>query len=115
MQGDYFRYLSEITTGELHKKYSGSALQKYQKAQQIAEKTGPPGLPATAPLRLGLCLNFSVFYYEIMNNPEEACSVAKDAFDLAIKNLDQLDEGQYKDSTTIMQLLRDNITMWLSE
>jgi 14-3-3 protein epsilon len=41
--------------------------------------------------------------------------VAKDAFDLAIKNLDQLDEGEYKDSTTIMQLLRDNITMWLSE
>ena len=66
-------------------------------------------------MRLGLSLNFSVFYYEIMNNPEEACQVAKDAFDLAIKNLDQLDEGEYKDSTTIMQLLRDNITMWLSE
>jgi 14-3-3 protein epsilon len=73
MQGDYYRYLSEITVGEKHKEYSGSALQKYQKAQQIAEKNQPPGLKPTAPLRLGLCLNFSVFYYEIMNNPEEAC------------------------------------------
>ena len=26
MQGDYYRYLSEITIGEEHKKYSGSAL-----------------------------------------------------------------------------------------
>ena len=57
---------------------------------------------ATEPLRLGVSLNFSVFYYEIMNNPREACKVAKQAFDLAIDNLDKLDEGEYKDSTTIM-------------
>jgi len=60
------------------------------------------GLNPTEPLRLGLCLNFSVFHYEIMSDPKEACSVAKKAFDQAIENLDKLDEGEYKDSTTIM-------------
>ena len=69
----------------------------------------------TEPLRLGLFLNYAVFYYEIMNDPKQACQLAKEAFDAAIKNLDGLDEGEYKDSTTIMQLLRDNMTMWMSE
>lgn len=34
-------------------------------------------LAPTHPIRLGLALNFSVFYYEIMNTPEQACHLAK--------------------------------------
>lgn len=95
----------------------------------------------THPIRLGLALNFSVFYYEILNSPEQACDLAKkvllpfceqkfypcprfarcsfipppsfcrQAFDEAIAELDQLNEDSYKDSTLIMQLLRDNLTV----
>ena len=68
-------------------------------------------MPTTHPIRLGLALNFSVFYYEIMNKPEEACKLAKEAFDDAIAELDSLKEDSYKDSTLIMQLLRDNLTV----
>ncbi len=67
------------------------------------------------PRRLGLALNFSVFYYEVMNQPALACSLAKKAFDEAISDLDSLGEDSYKDSALIMQLLRDNLTLWTSE
>jgi len=71
-------------------------------------------LAPTHPIRLGLALNYSVFYYEILNSPDQACHLAKQAFDDAIAELDTLSEESYKDSTLIMQLLRDNLTLWTS-
>lgn len=66
-------------------------------------------------MRLGLALNFSVFYYEIKANPTIACKMARDAFDEAIADLDDIDDDFYKDATLIMQLLRDNLTLWTEE
>lgn len=43
------------------------------------------------------------------------CRLAKAAFDDAIAELDTLSEDSYKDSTLIMQLLRDNLTLWTSD
>lgn len=64
---------------------------------------------------MGLALNYSVFYYEILNSPDHACKLAKAAFDNAIADLDGLEEDEYRDSATIMQLLRDNLTLWTSD
>lgn len=117
-----------------------------QKAYQDAFDISKKDMQPTHPIRLGLALNFSVFYYEILNSPEQACSLAKQvspaaaagalrsgfcevlkpteaeprltltcfspqAFDEAIAELDTLNEDSYKDSTLIMQLLRDNLTV----
>ncbi|XP_031281910.1 14-3-3 protein 9-like [Pistacia vera] len=82
---------------------------------ETASTTAEAELSPTHPIRLGLALNYSVFYYEIMNAPERACHLAKQAFDEAIAELDTLSEESYKDSTLIMQLLRDNLTLWTSE
>ncbi|GAB2284170.1 14-3-3-like protein GF14-C, partial [Dionaea muscipula] len=73
--------------------------------------TAEADLSSTHPIRLGLALNLSVFYYEIMNSPERACYLTKQAFDEAISELDTFSEESYKDSTLIMQLLRDNLTV----
>ena len=62
-----------------------------------------------------MALNYSVFFYEILNSPDTACELAKSAFDDAIAELDQLHEESYKDATLIMQLLRDNLTLWTSD
>jgi len=111
MKGDYHRYLSEFQTGEIRKASAGYALDAYTSASGIASTDLPP----THPIRLGLALNFSVFYYEILNSPDRACRIAKTAFDDAIAELDTLNEESYKDSTLIMQLLRDNLTLWTSD
>ncbi|XP_059837889.1 14-3-3 protein theta-like [Hemitrygon akajei] len=111
MKGDYFRYLAEVASGDDRQQ----TIQNSQGAYQAAFEISKEGLPSTHPIRLGLALNFSVFYYEILNCPESACKLAKDAFDQAIKELDILQDDNYKDSTLIMQLLRDNLTLWSSE
>ncbi len=81
---------------------------------QSATDVAQTELTPTHPIRLGLALNFSVFYYEILNSPDRACHLAKQAFDDAIAELDSLSEESYRDSTLIMQLLRDNLTLWTS-
>ncbi|KAL3511057.1 hypothetical protein ACH5RR_030458 [Cinchona calisaya] len=111
MKGDYFRYLAEFKVDEEKKETSEQSLKSYE----AASATANADLPSTHPIRLGLALNFSVFYYEIMNSPERACHLAKQAFDDAISELDTLSEESYKDSTLIMQLLRDNLTLWTSD
>ncbi|XP_044490871.1 14-3-3-like protein GF14 iota [Mangifera indica] len=111
MKGDYYRYLAEFKTDQERKESAEQSLKGYEAASAIASKD----LPSTHPIRLGLALNFSVFYYEIMNSPERACHLAKQAFDEAIAELDTLSEESYKDSTLIMQLLRDNLTLWTSD
>jgi 14-3-3 protein epsilon len=110
-KGDYHRYLAEFAAGDSRKEAATSAHEAYKGATEIAQTELPP----THPIRLGLALNFSVFYYEILNSPDRACHLAKQAFDDAIAELDTLSEESYKDSTLIMQLLRDNLTLWTSD
>ncbi|KZZ88591.1 14-3-3 protein [Ascosphaera apis ARSEF 7405] len=110
MKGDYHRYLAEFAVGDRRKTSADKSLEAYKSATEIASSDLAP----THPIRLGLALNFSVFYYEILNSPDQACQLAKQAFDDAIAELDTLSEESYKDSTLIMQLLRDNLTLWTS-
>jgi len=111
MKGDYYRYLAEVASGTDRAGVVDKSQQSYQEAFDLAKDKMQP----THPIRLGLALNFSVFYYEILNAPDRACQLAKQAFDDAIAELDTLNEDSYKDSTLIMQLLRDNLTLWTSD
>ena len=110
MKGDYYRYLVEVKTGD-----DRTALANQSKDAYGDATTEAADLANTHPIKLGLALNFSVFHYEIMNDGTKACELAKKAFDDAIAELDSLKEDSYKDSTLIMQLLRDNLTLWTSE
>ena len=110
MKADYYRYMSEVSSGTELEGASAKALESYEAAKAVAET-----LPATDPVRIGLALNFSVFQYEIRKNPKEACSMAKKAFDEAISGLQDLDEEKYKEATSFMQLLKDNLSLWTAE
>merc|ERR1711913_260836 len=111
MKADYYRYIAEFSDGEAKSKAAENARLAYQEAAVVAEKD----LAVTHPIRLGLALNYSVFQYEVLQQPEEACKMARTAFEDAIAELDNVAEDSYKDSTLIMQLLRDNLTLWTSD
>jgi len=111
MTGDYYRYKAENAKGDNHADVVNASLAAYDEATKIATEN----LSSTHPIRLGLALNYSVFYYEIMNSPDKACQLAKKAFDDAVTDVDSANEDSYKDSTLIMQLLRDNLALWTSE
>ncbi|KAF6749441.1 14-3-3 protein-domain-containing protein, partial [Ephemerocybe angulata] len=69
-------------------------------------------------VHLGLALNFSVFYYEFLNSPDRAAAAAtlpNRPFDNDIAEHGTLSEESYEDSTLIMQLLHDNLTLWTSD
>ncbi|KAF0746140.1 hypothetical protein AaE_008244 [Aphanomyces astaci] len=109
MKGDYYRYMAEIDT-QSNNESAKLGLASYDKAWSLMTTELPP----THPLRLGLALNFSVFYSDIMNSPDRAIQLAKQSFDDAIEDLEALSEDNYRDATLIMQMLRDNVTLWLS-
>jgi len=108
MAADYYRYLCEFNSA---KKHTEAAHKYYQEAWDVAKDH----LAEVHPTRLGLALNFSVCHYEILKNSAAACELAKKAFDEAIDKLDDIDDSTYKDATLIMQLLRDNLTLWTNE
>eukprot|EP01006_Ploeotia_vitrea_P026532 TRINITY_DN59504_c0_g2_i1.p1 TRINITY_DN59504_c0_g2~~TRINITY_DN59504_c0_g2_i1.p1 ORF type:complete len:262 (+),score=35.51 TRINITY_DN59504_c0_g2_i1:132-917(+) len=114
MKGDYHRYHAEVSLDEEPKtntkdsnKEKTSAFSAYSEATELAVQ-----LPPTHPTRLGLALNFSVFHYEMMNDLQKGCSVAKAAFDSAVEELDNLPEHEYKEAVLILSLLRDNLSLW---
>jgi len=112
MKADYYRYIAENVEGEKRKSYTQSSMESYQKAMDQARD-----LNISNPIRLGLALNFSVFHYEVHNNQEEACHVAKTTLDEARKQLENVDEDddEYKDAFSIITLLQENLNMWNTE
>lgn len=111
MKGDYLRYLAEIQKESAEKTSITDAASVYGEAWEISSNELEP----THPIHLGLALNYSVYYFEILDDKNKACELAKKAFDDAISMLDHLKEESYKDSTLIMQLLRDNLTLWSAD
>merc|ERR1712241_1135088 len=80
--------IQKASTGESKvfyqkKKAAENARLAYEEASKVAEKD----LAVTHPIRLGLALNYSVFQYEVLSNPEEACKMARTAFEDAIAEL----------------------------
>ena len=111
VKGDYFRYKAEFSSA---KEYDIACLQAekaYKDAYEIAEKN----IPIFSSIRLGVALNFSVFYYEIKVMKEEACHIAKTTFEEAIKIQDELEKKKAKDSLLIIQLLKENLILWSNE
>ena len=113
LKGDHYRYLAEISKNK-EKEYNKAiedAEKIYKEAYEIANKE----LPVLNNTRIGLCLNFAVFYYEVKGNKKEGCKIAKKAFEDSMKYLDELEKNKLKDVLLLIQLLKENLIFWSSE
>jgi len=112
MKGDYNRYVAEYAQGELKQKVADTALDAYKQASEFSKS-----LPSVHPISLGLALNFSVFYYEVMSDHETACKIAQDTLDATFKDLPNMDEDDEsnRDAMAIISLLKENLEMWKYE
>ena len=112
MKGDYNRYIGEYAEGDLKKKVSDEAKNSYSMATEIAEN-----LPIANPIRLGLALNYSVYYYEILEDHDQACKIAQDIIDKAEPEITNMDEEaeENRDMIQIFNLLKENLEMWKAD
>lgn len=107
MQGDYYRYKAEFSSDAQKEAAVDAAKASYSEAKELAS-----GLPKTNSVRLGLALNISVFYYEVLGWAEEARALAQKTLDEAKEELPTISEEQQGEANSIMLLLRDNLEQW---
>ena len=108
MNGDYYRYICENAKDRKLEEAKQKALRAYEEANEIE-------LPACNPIKLGLALNFSVFHYEVMKNQSKACELADSALSAALEHIDELGEDDFRDAKSIIELLKENLTLWKEE
>ena len=111
MIGDYCRYVAESAKDDRLARTKTDALGAYDEACKIAEKS----LNACNSIRLGLALNFSVFHYEVMTDVKKACELGDKALQDALDKLDDCDEETFRDAQSIIELLRENLSLWKEE
>merc|ERR1712146_281616 len=95
MIGDYYRYVAESASQEKLETVKHGALKGYEEADKLSKSLNPCN-----PIRLGLALNYSVFHYEVMNDHKKACTV---------------DEETFRDAKSIIELLKENLSLWKEE
>ena len=110
MIGDYYRYVAESATEATLDKVKQGALKGYEEADKLSKS-----LNACNPIRLGLALNFSVFYYEVMNDHKKACELGEAALSEALEKIDDVDEETFRDAKSIIELLKENLSLWKEE
>lgn len=110
MIGDYYRYVAESASPSTLETVKQGALKNYESA-----KTHSAGLNACNPIKLGLALNFSVFYYEVIADHKTACQLGENALTEALEKIDDVDEETFRDAKSIIELLKENLSLWKEE
>ena len=108
MVGDYYRYIAESAKDDNLERVKNAALTAYNQANEIT-------LPACNPIKLGLALNYSVFNYEVLKDHARACELADSALQQALDKIDELEEDDFRDAKSIIELLKENLTLWKEE
>ena len=108
LKADHYRYLCEISKEK-------DLLEKTEKIYKEAYNMSMKELPHINNERIGVCLNFALFYYEIKGDKKEGYRIAKNCFEESMKYLEELEKFKSKDALMLIQLLKENLIFWSSE
>ena len=108
MKADYYRYICECFTESILEEAKIKGKLFYELASSLAL-----GLPKCDPIRLGVALNYSVFYCEILKNKEIGHQIVTESFDAALAEMGTVDDEHYKNFSGFLQSLKDNISKWM--
>ena len=110
MVGDYYRYTAETAAGSKLSEVVENAAKFYEQATEAAKKLKPYNSN-----KLGLALNYSVFFYELKNDSAKACVIAEEALNGARDEIDNMDNDEARDALSIIELLKENLDLWKEE
>ena len=108
LKGDYYRYICEVQSDDEREESVEKAKQCYWDALNLSKKQ----LEQYKPTALGLILNYTVFLFEIMEQRNEAIDLADTTYKECLPLLDQNSERSKNEAATILQLLKNNISLW---
>ena len=111
LKGDFYRYIAEVSVGDLYTRSCEKAMLSYEEAVTVLGSRTSPANPS----RLSIELNKSVMLYEILSQDEKAVLLAKAVFDEGMKDLDNLGEEDMRESSILLKLMKDNITLWTTD
>jgi len=110
MVGDYYRYMAENAKDDMRTQANEGALEHYKLAT-----TAGKDLHACNPVKLGVALNLSTFYYENMKKKQMACYVTETALKDAMNKIDDVDDETFNDAKEIIELMKENLEAWRKE
>lgn len=111
LKADYIRYISETKEGNEKEELAEKANKYYENALAI----GKDDIQHYKPSYLGLILNYSVFLFEILDQKKQAIELADLTYNEYITQVDQNSEGSSSEANSILQLLKDNVSLWSSQ
>ena len=110
LKADHYRYLCEISNEKELENNLNNAEKYYKEAYELANKD----LPLINNERIGLSLNFALFYYEIKGNKKEGYNIAKNCFEETMKYFNDFEKFKAKDALILILLLKENINFWIN-
>jgi len=110
MIGDYYRYVAESAAADKLESVKNGALEGYTQSNDLSKS-----LNACNPIRLGLALNYSVFQYEVLSDRKKALELGEAALTEALDKIDDVDEETFRDAKSIIELLKENLSLWKEE
>ncbi len=115
VKADHYRYMAEISFRPELNSYRNNANKYYQEAYKSSIELNPLNV-----IRLGVALNYSVFYYEVLSHTFKSLVIATNCLDEAMNELksyddEKLNEDHLKEALDIIKLIKDNLHQWAKE